>query len=311
MSPSPEKPVILAAPVLARVLPLLAAQYDVLPLWEEASRARIAEAQALVVIGETPLDTALVEQMPQLGLIACFTVGYDGIDVDWAKARGLAVTHAPGANAEDVADHAIGLILGHRRQIVAGDRTVRADTWRPENRAFTRSLAGAKLGIVGLGDIGVAVARRAEAMRMRVGWWGPNAKPDAEWPRTESLVQLARESEILVVAARAHAGNAGLISRQVIEALGPDGLLVNVARGSLVDEDALIAALQDGRLGGAALDVFETEPTPARRWADVPNTVFTPHTAGSTQDAVQRMVAMLFANLAAFFAGEPLKTPAA
>jgi lactate dehydrogenase-like 2-hydroxyacid dehydrogenase len=310
-STSPDKPVILvAAPVLARVLPLLATHYDVLALWEEKSRARIAEARALVVIGETPLDTALVEQMPKLGLIACFTVGYDGIDVDWAKARSLAVTHAPGANDEDVADHAIGLILGHRRQIVAGDRTVRADRWDPHQRAFTRSLAGAKLGIVGLGDIGVAVACRAEAMRMRIGWWGPNAKPEAAWPRAESLVALARESEILVVAARAHAGNAGLISSEVIEALGPEGLLVNVARGSLVDEDALIAALKGGRLGGAALDVFEAEPTPATRWADVPNTVFTPHTAGSTQDAVKRMVAMLFANLAAFFAGEPLKTPA-
>ncbi|WP_019832615.1 NAD(P)-dependent oxidoreductase [Sphingomonas sp. PR090111-T3T-6A] len=309
---SADKPVILvAAPVLARVLPLLAAHYEVLPLWEESSHARIAEARALVVIGETPLDTALVEQMPNLGLIACFTVGYDGIDVEWAKARGLAVTHAPGANDEDVADHAIGLILGHRRQIVAGDRMVRAGTWDPHQRAFTRSLAGAKLGIVGLGDIGVAVARRAEAMRMRIGWWGPNPKPEAEWPRADSLVALAHESDILVVAARAHAGNAGLISAEAIEALGPEGLLVNIARGSLVDEDALIAALKDGRLGGAALDVFETEPTPAARWADVPRTVFTPHTAGSTQDAVQRMVGMLFANLAAFFAGEPLKTPAA
>ena len=116
------KPVIaVAAPVLARVLPLLAAQYEVLPLWEEDGLARIAEARALVVIGETVLDTALIERMPNLGLIACFTVGYDGIDVDWAKARGLAVTHAPGANDEDVADHAIGLILGHRRQIVVGE----------------------------------------------------------------------------------------------------------------------------------------------------------------------------------------------
>jgi lactate dehydrogenase-like 2-hydroxyacid dehydrogenase len=231
--------------------------------------------------------------------------------VEWATAHGLAVTHAPGANDEDVADHAIGLILGHRRQIVVGDRTVRAGTWNPDARAFTRPLGGAKLGIVGLGDIGVAVARRAEAMRMQIGWWGPNAKPDAEWPRADSLVQLAIDSDILVVAARAHGGNAGLISAEVIEALGPDGLLVNVARGSLVDEDALIAALRDGRVGGAALDVYETEPSPAERWADVPNTVLTPHTAGSTQGAVQRMVMMLLANLAAFFAGEPLKTPAA
>ncbi len=307
-----DRPVILVAPpLLAPVMPLLSGHYEALSLWEEAGRARIAEARALVVLGEDPLDKALVERMPKLGLIACFTVGYDGIDVDWVKARGLAVGYSPAANDEDVADHAVGLILGHRRQIVVGDRMIRAGGWRAHERMFTRPLGGAKLGIVGLGDIGVAVARRAESMRMQVGWWGPNPKPDAEWPRAESLVQLAKDSDILVVAARAHAGSARLISAEVIEALGPDGLLVNVSRGSLVDEDALIDALKAGRLGGAALDVYATEPTPTNRWADVPNTVLTPHTAGATQGAIQRMAAMLLANLAAFFAGQPLPTPIA
>jgi len=230
--------------------------------------------------------------------------------VPWATARGLQVSHAQDANGEDVADHAIGLILGHRRRIVEGDRRLRAGQWRDDDKPLSRSLGGATIGIVGLGGIGAAVARRAEAMRMQVRWWGPTPKPDAPWPRADSLVDLARASDILVVAARAHAGNVGMISAEVIEALGRQGLLVNVARGQIVDEDALIAALKDGRLGGAALDVYTSEPTSAERWVDVPNTVLTPHTAGATDIAVQRMAAMLMANLAAFFAGQPLPTPA-
>ena len=143
---------------------------------------------------------------------------------------------------------------------------------------------------------------------MPVRWWGPHDR-DAAWPRAASLVELARDSDILVVACKADDSNIGLISREVIEALGPQGLLVNVARGQLIDEDSLIAALKDGRLGQAALDVFEEEPTDATRWVDVPNTVLTPHTAGATTEAVQGMLMLLMQNLTAAFNGEPLKTP--
>ena len=302
---------LIAQPHLGRLAPLLAGHYDLLSLWEAPSDDQLGRVRAIVVAGEFAIDRSLVERMPALGLIACFTVGYDGIDVPWATSRGLQVSHAQDANDEDVADHAIGLIVGHRRGIVAGDRRLRDGGWTAREKPLTRSLGGARLGIVGLGGIGRAVARRADAMRMPVAWWGPNAKPDAAWPRADSLVGLARDSDILVVAARAHGDNVGMISADVIAALGPQGLLVNVARGQLVDEAAAIAALKDGTLGGAALDVYETEPTPADRWADVPNTVLTPHTAGATQESVQKMVGMLFANLAAFFAGEALPNEAA
>jgi lactate dehydrogenase-like 2-hydroxyacid dehydrogenase len=303
--------VLVAQPHLAPVIALLAPHYEVLRLWEPGDEGRIGEARAMVAAGEFAIPPALVERMPKLGLIACFTVGYDGIDVAWAKARGIAVTHAHNVNDEDVADHAIGLIIAQARAIVSGDRRLRAGGWDKREKPFTRSLGGMRLGIVGLGSIGAAVAARAAAMRMRIAWWGPNPKPDAAWPRVDSLVALAEQSDVLVVAARAHGGNVGLISAAVIDALGPRGLLVNVARGQLVDEAALIAALRDGRLGGAALDVYETEPTPAERWAEVPNTVLTPHTAGATHEAVQQMAAMLLANLGAFFAGEELPNPAA
>jgi lactate dehydrogenase-like 2-hydroxyacid dehydrogenase len=307
---SAARPVILIAqPHLAPLLGLLAADYDVYPLWEETGRARIDEAQALVTAGEFRLDPVLLEAMPQLGLIACFTVGYDGVDLDWARARGIAVTHAGDANAEDVADHGIGLILAHRRQIVAGDRQLRAGQWVAGAKTITRSLADSRLGIVGMGAIGVATARRAAVMRMQVNWWGPRAKPDLPWPRADGLMALAWQSDILLVAAKADETNRGMIDAAVIDALGPGGLLVNVARGQLVDEDALIAALRDGRLGGAALDVFAQEPTDAARWSDVPNCVLTPHTGGATDAAVAHMAQMLQANLRAYFRGEALLSP--
>ncbi len=296
---------------LAPLTAFLESAYTVHRFWEGPPVEAAHAIRALVVAGEFALDKALIESLPNLGLIACFTSGYDGIDVDWARGRGLQVTHAPGVNHEDVADHALGLILGFQRQIVSGDRAVRAGEWTVDAKTITRSLNGQKLGIVGLGLIGQALARRAESCRMRVAWWGPNPKPDAAWPRAESLLALARDSDVLAVACRADEENRGLISREVIDALGPQGLLVNVARGQIVDEDAAIAALRDGRLGGAALDVFVEEPTPAARWADVPNTVLTPHTGGATNEAVQGMLALLMGNLAAFFAGEPLKSPVA
>jgi lactate dehydrogenase-like 2-hydroxyacid dehydrogenase len=298
--------VLIAQPHLAPLLVAFAADYDVLPLWEEAGRARLPDAQVLVTAGEFQLDPTMLAAMPRLGLIACFTVGYDGVDLGWARARGVAVTHAGDANAEDVADHAIGLILAHRRQIIAGDRQLRVGYWVAGAKTITRSLGDARLGIVGMGAIGLAIARRAEAMRMQVQWWGPRPKPDLNWPRADSLAILAQASDILVVAAKADETNRGLIDALIMVALGPDGLLVNVARGQLVDEDALIMALKEGRLGGAALDVFAQEPTDPVRWADVPNCVLTPHTAGATDAAVARMLEMLRANLSAYFAGKAL-----
>jgi hydroxypyruvate reductase len=304
------RPVLLVGqPLLAPLLPLLEPHYEALPLWEERGRARLAEVEAVVWAGEFRLEQALVEAMPRLSLIACFSVGYDGVDVPLAGARGIAVTHGRDANAEDVADLAIGLVIAHRRGIVSGDAMVRGGTWTDGPKRITRSLGGATIGIVGLGGIGMGIARRAETMGMTVRWWGPREKPQAPWPRTPTLESLARESEILVVAARAEDANRHLVSRVVIDALGPQGLLVNVARGQLVDEDALIAALRDGRLGGAALDVYAQEPSPAARWADVPDTVLTPHGAGATDRAVTRMTQMLLANLEAHFAGEALPTP--
>lgn len=307
MPPLPS--LLIASRALAPVAPFLESSYRVLRQWDGLQEAEAEDVTAVVVAGEDALDTALLGRLPHLRHVACFTSGYDGLDLAWCRSRGLIVTHAPAVNHEDVADHALALILAARRRVVDGDRRVRAGDWVIEQRLITPSMRGCRVGIVGLGAIGEALAKRVDVMGCEIRWWGPRDKPRATWPKAGSLVDLAKASDVLVVACRADETNTGLISADVIEALGSTGLLVNVARGSLVDEAALIDALKAGRLGGAALDVFETEPTPAKTWTHVPNVVLTPHTAGATMEAVQGMLGLLIRNLRAVAAGEPPLTP--
>ena len=300
---------LISVPMLAALEPTFqAGGLATARAWDLSDDQRV-RVRAIVHAGEFVLTPEFLSTLPALGLIACVSVGYDGVDVDWCRSRGIEVTHAAGVNAEDVADHAIGLLLAAWRDIPVNDRRVRDGGWRADRRDMSQpGLGGRKLGIVGLGHIGAAVARRAETFRLQVSWWGPREKA-APWPRAADLLTLANESDILVVACRADASNRGLISRQVIEAVGPAGLIVNVARGSVVDEDALIAALKDGRLWRAGLDVFAEEPTPPARWADVPNAVLTPHAAGASTDSVPRLVAQAVENVHCFLAGRPLLSP--
>lgn len=292
------------------VAPELADRYRVLKLWEAPQPEDLAQVGAMICLGHQSPDT-LLEQLPLLGLIACFTTGYDAIDVAALTERGVQVSHAPGVTAEPVAEFALGLILAAFRNIVTGMVHLREGRWIKGGAPLLgRSLLGARVGIVGLGAIGQALARRCEALGMAVSWWGPRAKPDAPWPRSESLERLAREADVLAVCTAANADNVGLISSEIIDAIGPQGLLVNVARGQLVDEDSLIDALKMGRIGGAALDVFAREPTPSARWDGVPNVILTPHIAGACRDNLPRMTQMLRSNLDAFFASEPLPNPA-
>ncbi|MFZ5670959.1 MAG: 2-hydroxyacid dehydrogenase [Pseudomonadota bacterium] len=316
MKDAPSQPVLLLSHEM--LLPMQAAlepTYRVVRLWEHPDRLAFLEGvgrqvQAIVHAGEVKLSRDLLAEMPRLGLIACVSVGYDGVDVAWCRAHGIAVTHSQGLNADDVADHAVSAFLAAWRGIVVGDRIVREGRWTPAERMRPRpALAGRQAGIVGLGHIGEAVGKRLEAFGLSIAWWGPNAKEEARWPMARSLLALARDSDALFVCCRGGADTRRLISKAVIEAVGPRGCIVNIARGPIIHEDALIAALKDGRLGMAALDVFETEPTPAARWADVPNTVLTPHTAGGTLESIPRMVGQALENLRRFFHDEPLLSP--
>ena len=285
------------------------AGYETALAWElaDADRPRV---RALLHAGEAKLTPEFLQGLPNLGLIAVMTAGYEGVDVPWCRANGIEVTYAGGVNADDVADHAMGLLLGAARDMHVQDRIIRDGRWRIEDRLLPQpTLTGRKLGIVGLGYIGRAIAERAVPFKLQVSWWGPRPKA-APWPMAASLLALARDSDVLMVCCPGGDETRGLVSAAVIEALGPQGTLVNVARGSVVDEDALIDALKAGRLRRAALDVFETEPTPAERWADVPGTLLTPHRAGGTTEGVPNMLALALENVRLFFAGEPVASPA-
>ncbi|MDR6627160.1 2-hydroxyacid dehydrogenase [Caulobacter segnis] len=312
-----DKPhVLISHEMLLPLQPLLEDAYTVHRLWDYPDRLAFLEGpglgvKAIVHAGEMALGPDLLSEMPRLGLIACVSVGYDGVDVPWCAAHGIAVTHSTGLNAADVADHAVGLVLAAWRGIVEGDQRVRSGHWSHAERMAPRhGLRGRKAGIVGLGHIGEAVAQRLSAFEMKIAWWGPRPK-DSDYHRADSLMALARESDVLVVCARPDAENRHMIDRAVIEAVGARGLIVNVARGALIDEDALIAALKSGALGMAGLDVFEREPTPAARWEGVPHVVLTPHTAGATLDSIPAMVNLTLENLRRYFHGEPLATPVA
>lgn len=300
---------LLLTPSVDLLRPLLAQEYRVIGWNDDGAAAQLATAKAIVVAGHEPLPYGLFESCPHLKLIACFTAGYEQIDVNAAQARGIVVSHAPAVNQDDVADHALGLIIASRRGIVAGDRLVRREGWRtPDTFRPSRSLRGAKVGIVGLGAIGRALAERCSALRMVVRWWGPRPH-DAEWPRAATLSELAAWCDMLVICTRADETNRKLISREIMEILGSEGLVVNVSRGQMVDEEALVDLVRSGRLGGAALDVFDPEPTTTQRWDGIENAILTPHMAGATVESIQDLVDLLRLNLKRFFADEPLATP--
>lgn len=287
---------------------LAQAGFETALAWDlaEADRPRV---RCLVHAGEFRLTPEFLEGLPNLGLIAVMTAGYEGVDVGWCRARGIEVTYAGGVNAEDVADHAMGLMLAGWRDMHEHDRAMREGRWRLEDRLTPQpSLTGRSLGILGLGHIGRAIARRAEACKLQVSWWGPRHKA-TPWAMAESLEALAEVSDILMVACPGGPETQGLVSREVIEAVGPHGMIVNVARGSVIDEDALIEALKTGRLWRAALDVFQEEPTPAARWADVPGVLLTPHRAGGTTEGIPNMVGLAMENVRRFLAGQPVVSP--
>lgn len=270
----------------------------------------VAERDTVRVIatGGDAFDHGLLDRFPNVRLVACFSTGYGGIDLGSLRQKGVALTTAAGVNAHDVADQAVALFLAKWNGIVAADRAVRSGTWR-QGIAPRRSLRGRRAGIVGLGRIGSAIAARLAAHDMQIAWWGPRERPGVVWPRMESLRALAGWADALFIACRSDPANAGLIDAATIAALGPDGVLVNVSRGNLVDETALRRALQDGTLGGAGLDVFAQEPSDPSVWRPLANAVLSPHLAGHTQEGGRAMFDQLGENIRRFLAGEPLLTP--
>lgn len=259
--------------------------------------------------GEAKAPRSLIEQLPALKVISVFGVGYDGIDVQAAKARNVVVGHTPDVLNDDVADLAIGLMLSIARRIPQADRFVREGRWPQGPMPLASKVSGARLGIVGLGRIGGAIARRAEGFGMSIAYHSRHPKPDCPYAYFPSAEALASQVDYLVVITPGGAATRKLIDARVLTALGPKGYLINVARGSVVDEAALVDALARGAIAGAALDVFENEPqVPDALWT-MENVVLTPHMASATLQTRRAMADLAFANLQAGVAGQPLRAP--
>lgn len=274
-------------------------------------QALAPQLRGMVATGESLVSRALMASLPALEVISVLGVGYDGIDMAAARERGICVTHTPGLSTDDIADFAMALLLAAARQVVNADQFVRRGDWSTGRFPMTRRVSGARLGIVGLGRIGRAVAQRALAFGMEIAYTGRTAKADAPYRWCSDAQTLAASVDFLVVCASGGADTRALVNADVLAALGPSGVLVNIARGSIVDEDALITALRERQILAAGLDVFCHEPHVPPALLALDNVVLTPHMASTTGATVQAMFDLTFANLAAHFDGLPVPTPVA
>ena len=263
--------------------------------------------RAVVTGGHVGCTNELMAALPSLGIIAINGVGVDKVDLELASRRGVRVTTTPGVLTEDVADLAVGLLIGLLRGIPAADAYVRAGNWAKGDRPPARKVSGRRFGIVGLGHIGAAIAARLAPFG-QVAYTGPQRK-SVPYEFHADVLALAKASDVLVLACPANASTRHLVGAVVIDALGPHGYLINVARGSIVDEVELVAALEAGRLAGAALDVFENEPHVPHALRESSKVVLTPHMASATVETRIQMADVVLKNLDAFTAGGPAPSP--
>jgi hydroxypyruvate reductase len=272
---------------------------------QEAWLALHAPAITGVVTGaQTGVPNSVIARLPALGIIAINGVGFDKVDLRFAHERGIVVTNTPEVLTEDAADLALGLVICLLRALPAADRYVKQGQWSGGNMPLERKVSGRRFGIIGLGRIGSAIAARL-AVLGPVAYSTPSSKAN-QYRYVSDPLQLARESDVLVLAAAANASTYRLVGRPLLDALGPDGYLINIARGSLVDEAELILALQERRIAGAALDVFAEEPHVPAALRSLPNVVLTPHVGSATFETRAGMARMVLASLDAFASGLPV-----
>ncbi|SFO26575.1 2-hydroxyacid dehydrogenase [Sphingomonas sp. OK281] len=265
-----------------------------------------ATTRAIVGGGSSVVDAALLDRLPALEIIAIHGVGYDGIDLAATRARGIAVTTTPDVLTDDVADLAIGLMLAVQRRIVANDGAVRSGGWQVD---LSRRASGRRIGIFGLGRIGKAIAERAAPFARELHYTARSAKPDFAGVFHADIASLAAACDVLIIAAPGGESTSHSVDAGVLGALGEDGILVNIARSSLVDEPALVAALRAGTIAGAGLDVFADEPAVPDALKAMDQVVLSPHQGSATVDGRAAMAALVVANLDAHFAGKALLTP--
>jgi len=269
----------------------------------------LAEVRAMITAGGRPLSGKMMGVLPKLGAIVCYGTGYDGVDMKAAAERNITVGHSPGANAASVADIAVTLMLAVTRRILVADNYVRSGDWgaakpSPTMRPQT-GMPGRKVGVYGMGEIGRKIATRVAAFESEVGYFS-RSRRDVPYQYFPSLEALADWCSVLMIAVRAGDDTHHVINADILKRLGEDGYVVNIARGSVIDQAALVQALTDKTIAGAGLDVYAKEPHAPDALTALPNVVLTPHTGGHTLESHRNMQDCVLANLTAFFAGKPL-----
>lgn len=298
--------ILLVEAMMPSVEARLDAAYTVYRLYDVAEADRIAAAlptiRAVVTGGGSGLSNDWIARLPALGLIAINGVGTDKVDLALARQRGIRVTTTPGVLTDDVADMGAALLLALLRRLPEGDGFVRAGRWPDGDFPLGHSPKGKRLGILGLGQIGRALGHRAEAFGMAVRYWNRSPVADTTWQSLASPLALAEDSDVLAVCVAATAATEGMVDAALLGALGPSGVLINIARGPVVNEDALLAALAAGTIAGAGLDVFVNEPRIRPEFRTAPNTVLMPHQGSATVETRLAMADIVLGNIASYFA---------
>jgi lactate dehydrogenase-like 2-hydroxyacid dehydrogenase len=312
----PARRILQVGPLKPSLSETLRTSYDALELPSDAAAradfldARGADVAAVVTSGRTGVDADLMAALPNLGAVINFGVGYDTTDVDAAERRGVGVSNTPDVLTDCVADTAVGLMIDVMRQFSASDRYLRAGRWPIEgNYPLTRQVSNTRVGIIGLGRIGGAIAKRLSAFGCTISYHNRREVAGSSHTYVASPVELARDVDVLVVAAAGGSGTAKLVDGAVLDALGPDGFLINIARGSVIDEPALVDALTTGRIAGAGLDVFADEPNVPIELLRLDNVVLLPHVGSGTVQTRAAMESLTLRNLDEFLATGQLVTP--
>lgn len=308
--------IVVMVPIYAPTLAELEREFTVHKLWTASDPDAFMQevsgrVRGAVTTGLLGFSRSCFDALPKLEIVGCFGTPHGTVDLAIARERGVVVTNTPDSIADTVADLAMGLLVTVMRRICEGDRFVRAGKWLDAAAPPGREVHGKTCGIVGFGRIGRAIARRAEAFGMSVCYHGPREKQDAAFPYYPDLESMARKADCLVACCPLTPASRNLIDARILEALGPDGFLVNVARGPVVDEAALLAALASRRIAGAALDVFWDEPRVPAELLAMEHVVLVPHIGSSTWEIREERGRKLLANLRAHFAGKPVLNPLA
>jgi lactate dehydrogenase-like 2-hydroxyacid dehydrogenase len=310
------KPDVLAMGKMSpRCMQALEERYTLHKLYEAEDKAAFLKAvggriKGIATNGHYGASAPLIDACPNLGIISSWGVGTDNIDLEHARRRGVPVCNTPGVLDDDVANLAITFLLTTTRNFVASDRYLREGRWRREGPPpHGRSIHGRQVGVVGMGRIGRTIAGKLGVFDCRIAYHSRTKKADAPYRFYADLEAMARDSDVLIVIVPGTPETQNMIDRSIMDALGPEGILINMARGSVVDEPALIAALQEGRLGGAGLDVFANEPEVPEALIKMDNVVLQPHLGSATVETRRAMDDLMLENLAAHFEGRPLPSP--